>query len=333
MVAVSTIQALREQLERFNRPRVEAGAVRPTGWPAVDAVLGGGLRAGSLHEWFGVSVEGEPVRRGRRWSPPLSVLVHLARAGLAAPGPPRWAVWIGRMCFPYAPVLAAGPSETGAFKTGAPATDASATSMPETDAHRAADTEYASLKSGLTNTHFPNAELSRDGSPRDGARSGGLLARSLWVTPPNADGRLWAVDLALRSPAVGVVLADGSGFSMAATRRVQLLAAEHGVGALLVRPPWERGELSAAQTRWQVCWHPARAVGADGIPRPRWRLKLLRCKGVQIVKTQSAWILEWDGDTGALHLPAELADPARPARARATTGEARPVAGTIARSA
>jgi protein ImuA len=58
MVAVSTIQALREQLERFNRPRVEAGAVRPTGWPAVDAVLGGGLRAGSLHEWFGVSVEG-----------------------------------------------------------------------------------------------------------------------------------------------------------------------------------------------------------------------------------------------------------------------------------
>jgi hypothetical protein len=126
---------------------------------------------------------------------------------------------------------------------------------------------------------FPNGELSRDGSPRDGARSGGLLARSLWVTPPNADGRLWAVDLALRSPAVGVVLADGSGFSMAATRRVQLLAAEHGVGALLVRPPWERGELSAAQTRWQVCWHPARAVGADGVPRPRWLVEVVALQG------------------------------------------------------
>ena len=323
MVAVSTIQALREQLERFNRPRVEAEAVRPTGWPAVDAVLGGGLRAGSLHEWFGVSVEGEPVRRGRRWSPPLSVLVHLARAGLAVPGPPRWAVWIGRMCFPYAPVLAADRSETGMPETG----------MPETGMRRAAGPDFDVIKSDFTSKSFPNGELSRDGSPRDGARSDGLLARSLWVTPPNADGRLWAVDLALRSPAVGVVLADGSGFSMAATRRVQLLAAEHGVGALLVRPPWERGELSAAQTRWQVCWHPARALGADGVPRPRWRVRLLRCKGVQTVKTQSAWILEWDGDTGALHLPAELADPARPARARATTGEARPVAGTIARSA
>ncbi|MEX0744048.1 MAG: hypothetical protein WD118_00490, partial [Phycisphaeraceae bacterium] len=38
-----------------------------------------------------------------------------------------------------------------------------------------------------------------------------LMERSLWVDPPDAAGRLWAIDLAARCGGVHVVVADGSG--------------------------------------------------------------------------------------------------------------------------
>ncbi len=84
-----------------------------------------------------------------------------------------------------------------------------------------------------------------------------LLKTSLFLNPPDRSTRLWAIDLALRSPAVALVIADGSGLDMAATRRLQL-AAEAGLRgggggiALFVRPPHEQRQLSAASTRWRV---------------------------------------------------------------------------------
>ena len=84
-----------------------------------------------------------------------------------------------------------------------------------------------------------------------------LLKASLFLNPPDRSARLWAIDLALRSPAVALVIADGSGLDMAATRRLQL-AAEAGLRgggggiAIFARPPHEERQLSAASTRWRV---------------------------------------------------------------------------------
>lgn len=100
----------------------------------------------------------------------------------------------------------------------------------------------------------------------------------LLVDPPDAASRLWAIDLALRSPGVAAVVADASGLDMAASRRLQL-AAEAGSRAggggigLLARPAWEAGRISAAATRWLV--RPAPSEGR----LPRWSIQLLRARG------------------------------------------------------
>lgn len=65
-----------------------------TGWDEIDRLLGGGLAAAGLHEWF--SPPG---------APPLCILAHLAWRALAQQPLPRWTVWIGGRCFPYPRLL------------------------------------------------------------------------------------------------------------------------------------------------------------------------------------------------------------------------------------
>ena len=63
---------------------------------------------------------------------------------------------------------------------------------------------------------------------------GDVLDRCLFIDLPKRTAdrdRLWAIDLVLRSPAAGAVFADGCGFDMAATRRLQLAAEAAAVQA------------------------------------------------------------------------------------------------------
>lgn len=133
-----------------------------------------------------------------------------------------------------------------------------------------------------------------------------LLARSIFVDPPDVPSRLWAIDLALRSPAVAAVIADGSGLDMAALRRLQL-AAEAGLRAggggigLLARPPEEIGHISAAATRWLV--HPAPTPARV----PRWSIRLLRARGVLHVPDESApFEVEWHRASCRVVVPAAV---------------------------
>jgi protein ImuA len=144
-----------------------------------------------------------------------------------------------------------------------------------------------------------------------GGPAGSLLSRSILVDPPDNASRLWAIDLSLRSPAVAVVVADGSDLSMSGTRRLQL-AAEAGQGfGLIARPARDAKSLSAATTRWLV--RPVLPASLDP-DRPRWAVELLRCKGVRPLSAQPSegWVVEMDRE-GVVVVSPELVD--RPGRA------------------
>ena len=83
-----------------------AAATFSTGWTGIDAVVGGGLPRGALHEWLGLQpVEEQPKPRREFWSPPLSILAHLAWQAAGEADAPPWTLWIGPQCFPYPHVL------------------------------------------------------------------------------------------------------------------------------------------------------------------------------------------------------------------------------------
>jgi hypothetical protein len=164
--------------------------------------------------------------------------------------------------------------------------------------------------------------LARPGEARTGdlhdQESPSLLDNSVFVTARSVAERAWAIDVALRSPAVCAVVADATGMRMAESRRFQLAAAagggDGGGGALglLTRPHAELGELSASQTRWLV--GPAPSPGDE----PRWIVELLRCKGVRpIPEDARRWTVRIDDDTGDLRLV-----PDAPYRRLAPVGEA-----------
>lgn len=139
----------------------------------------------------------------------------------------------------------------------------------------------------------------------DERASGGLLERSVLVDPPNGDDRLWAIDVCLRSSAVGVVIADASGMTMAHSRRLQLAAEAGDALALLARPGRELAVASAAAMRWRV--EPL----ISPTLQPRWQIELIRCKAGQGLSGKDAatsLVLEHDGATGDLRVPAALAD-------------------------
>lgn len=149
--------------------------------------------------------------------------------------------------------------------------------------------------------------LEQHGAP--GTARGALLAASLFIDARSTADRVWAAELALRSGVCAAVIADGSGFDLSDTRRLQL-AAEAGARAggglcLLARPPWETCELSAAATRWLV-----RRAASPNFQR-RWSVELLRCKGMQpssLAAMGRPWVVERDDATGSLRVVADVRD-------------------------
>lgn len=164
--------------------------------------------------------------------------------------------------------------------------------------------------------------------PHTLVRGGGadrlLLTRSVFIDPPHDAARLWAVDMALRCAGVAVVVADGAGLELAATRRLQLAARAGQTLGLLARPPNDRAEPTAAATRWAV-----QAV-ASPTTQPRWAIELIKCKGAACPGADHAQaaalmpetndkaftgrslpgavVLEWNGAKGVIAIPADLVD-------------------------
>jgi hypothetical protein len=214
----------------------EERVVVPTGWGPIDGAIGG-LAVGAIHEWFGA--EGAAGTDGA-WSPPLALLIHLAwRALTEAEERDRAGrvLWIGRRVWPYPRAL------------------------------------VGDLGLRATDGGLELARLEAEERPADPRR---LLERSILVDVARPQQRVWALDLALRCPAVTAVVADASGLDMAATRRLQLAAEAGGGLGLLARPPREESELSVAATRWRV-----RRARSGTAATPRQALVMLRCKSVR----------------------------------------------------
>jgi len=309
-----------------------------TGWDDVDAVLGGGLLAGAVHEWFPAPAPGSAPGPGRNPEsgkatdpgsapdsgntsdsayaastgalngadtalPPLALLMHLARQALNQPAEPGWSVWVGRRCF--------------AYPHGWVTTDGPSANAPRHDA--GSDTSAGGDSGGSRGS-------------KDSGGSGGLalIHRALWVDPPDAAGRLWAIDLATRCEAVAVVVADGSGLDMAATRRLQLAAESARTLVLLARPGREMNTLSAARTRWRV------APAVSDTDQPLWDVTLWRCKGAQRGRQAREGEHTWrrkgrrSHGQGLVVVPAEPGDRSAAADITHPSGAARAVGETIA---
>jgi protein ImuA len=142
-----------------------------------------------------------------------------------------------------------------------------------------------------------------------------VLRRSILIDPPDNASRLWAIDLALRTPSAVAVIADGEGLTLPHTRRLQLAAATGGGGGalcLLARPPGELDRLSAATTRWRI------THALSSTMRPRWTLALLRNKDRPALTDEPpSWTVEWNHAQGLICIPAVLADRTGSATAQA----------------
>ena len=121
---------------------------------------------------------------------------------------------------------------------------------------------------------------------------------------------LWAMEEALRAPAIGLVCAEIEEIDLTSSRRLQL-AAETGGGLGLLLRPVSRNSLdenalppTASVSRWRISALPGAPAEAAWLPerlpgQPRWKAELLRVRGGR----PKTWQLEWrndghDTDTG-----------------------------------
>lgn len=92
---------------------------------------------------------------------------------------------------------------------------------------------------------------------------------------------LWALEEALRCPALGGAVLQLARLDLIAARRLQLAAEAGGGLGLLLREGAEAGGAANAITRWRVAALPGQGT--------LWRLDLLRCRGGQPASWPVAW--------------------------------------------
>lgn len=119
-----------------------------------------------------------------------------------------------------------------------------------------------------------------------------VLKRVIVVRAKSDADHLWAIDQALRSSAVAIVLARVARLNDKTSRRLQLAAEQGGAIGLLVRP---------ANIRGQPTWADAQLLVTPltGHAQRAWRVECVRARGS--TETQRPVELEWQASTGTLH--------------------------------
>jgi protein ImuA len=158
--------------------------------------------------------------------------------------------------------------------------------------------------------HVPEAAL-RQMQPASPARL------SVDVRTP-ADA-LWAVEEAVVSGAVSLVVAEISAADFTSTRRLTLASGRYGVPVILLLPQTCEGATAAA-TRWRISPQLSSANPHDpqAPGHPRWRAVLERCRAAPGA-VGTSFDLEWNDETLSLGLVSGVA--AGPAAPRTAAGE------------
>jgi protein ImuA len=130
-------------------------------------------------------------------------------------------------------------------------------------------------------------------------------ARLIMVETAHRKEALWAMEEALRSRVPAAVAGLIDKLDLKLSQRLQLAAIDAGLPLLLLRLA-QNLESSAAATRWRVGTAEAARDRFGLITRPRWDLKLERCRNGQ----PGEWVVEYDHVTHRFSLVAALADSA-----------------------
>lgn len=110
-----------------------------------------------------------------------------------------------------------------------------------------------------------------------------LVSDSLFIDPPNEKLTLWAIETALRSPAVDLVIAACPRISLVTTKRLSIAAHTHGATALLLRHADDASMPSCAATKWLVTPTPS------PLDIPAWELSLTKIKGNSV--DTASWLI------------------------------------------
>jgi protein ImuA len=115
-----------------------------------------------------------------------------------------------------------------------------------------------------------------------------LLSSCLFIDPPNDKLTLWAIETALRSPLIKLVIADSPRLPLKTTRRLSLRAHTNGTTAILMRSLQDLSMPSSSTTKWVLSPLPSSGI------HPTWNLTLERSKGGAVPNTSWAIALEND---------------------------------------
>lgn len=113
--------------------------------------------------------------------------------------------------------------------------------------------------------------------------SSSLIDSSLFIDPPDDKLTLWALETALRSPSIHLVVAACPRVSLVTTKRLSLAAQNNGTTALLLRNIRDIAAPSCAATKWLISPTPS------PYETPLWNLSLNKIKGN--ATRSSSWLV------------------------------------------
>jgi hypothetical protein len=128
--------------------------------------------------------------------------------------------------------------------------------------------------------------FSENGSSEKGKRIR-LLQRCLFIAPRNDEERFWAIDIALRSPAIGFVVAACRKLPFTLSRRFTLAVRDHATVGIILESQPSKDQRCSATSVWRLTPLPSSDM------TPNWRLSLERLKGCS--PTSRQWQISFRG--------------------------------------
>jgi hypothetical protein len=114
-----------------------------------------------------------------------------------------------------------------------------------------------------------------------------FLHRCLFIAPRNEEERFWSIDTALRSPAIGFVVAACRKLPFSLSRRFTLAVKDHSTVGIILESHPSNDQRSSAASSWRLAPLPSSGTS------PSWLLSLERFKGRSLASRQ--WKISFEG--------------------------------------